>query len=113
MITISSNNSEIRSSHNIAAVMRKRILLYILIVMCVSYEASAIGNDLDTINRKWLGKLEIPNGPKLTVTIELFKKADGTFGAVMGSPDQGRMGIPVDKFDFSDNIIRFDVNASF
>jgi dienelactone hydrolase len=79
--------------------------------MCVSYEASAIGNDLDTINRKWLGKLEIPNGPKLTVTIELFKKADGTFGAVMGSPDQGRMGIPVDKFDFSDNIIRFDVNA--
>ena len=111
MRTILSRNSKMSSNNYATDIMKKSILLCILIIICITSRAAATDNDLGNISRKWLGKLEIPNGPKLTVTIELFKKADGTFGAVMGSPDQGRMGIPVDKFDLSDNKIRFDINA--
>lgn len=91
--------------------MKKSILLYIFGIICVAGGVAASGNDSDNIKRKWLGKLEIPSGPKLTVTIEIFKKADGTFGAVMGSPDQGRMGIPVDEFEWAEHKIRLEIKA--
>ena len=72
---------------------------------------AAASNHPENIQRKWLGKLEIPNGSKLTVTIEIFEKADRTLGAVMGSPDQGRTGIPVDALTWADDKIRFDIKA--
>lgn len=91
--------------------MKNSILLCILGIICVAGGVAASGNDSDNIKRKWLGKLEIPNRAKLTVTIEIFEKADGSLGAVMGSPDQGRMGIPVDKFEWTEDKIRFDIKA--
>jgi len=90
--------------------VKKSILLCVCGIICAAGAAVA-GNDFNDIKHKWLGKLEIPNGTKLTVTIEIFEKADGTLGAVMGSPDQGRMGIPVDEFRRQEDKIRLDIKA--
>ena len=89
----------------------KKSILCILGIICVAGSVAASDNDFNSIKHKWLGKLEIPNGPKLTVTIEIFEKADQSLGAVMGSPDQGRVGIPVDAFEWTEDRIKFDIRA--
>jgi hypothetical protein len=48
---------------------------------------------------KWLGKISIPNGPTLSVGIELFARADGSPGASMAfdrrTVVQGVLGGPI------------------
>jgi len=91
--------------------MKTSVWLFTFGMIGFAAVAAAASNDSENIQRKWLGKLEIPNGSKLTVTIEIFEKADRTLGAVMGSPDQGRTGIPVDELTWADGKIRLDIKA--
>lgn len=51
---------------------------------------------LADLQGKWLGNLQIPDGPTLTAGIELFTRADGQIGANMVSPDQGVSVMPID-----------------
>ena len=51
---------------------------------------------LADLQGKWLGSLQIPDGPTLTAGIELFTRADGQIGANMVSPDQGVSVMPID-----------------
>lgn len=60
----------------------------------------------------WLGLLQVPNGPQLRVVIEVFEKADGTLGAAMHSPDQGKMNLTVQDFTLGPELVRFQAGAN-
>lgn len=44
---------------------------------------------LDNIKGAWLGTMNIPEGPSLRIGVEVFKKADNTWGGNIASLDQG------------------------
>jgi uncharacterized protein len=44
---------------------------------------------LPELNGAWLGTMQIPDGPKLRVGVEIFRKADGQWGGNVASLDQG------------------------
>jgi uncharacterized protein len=54
---------------------------------------------------KWLGTLAIPQGPQLRTGIELFARADGSPGAILVSPDQAPMALPVDRVQIANGQI--------
>jgi uncharacterized protein len=60
---------------------------------------------------KWLGKVNVPNGPTLRTGIELFARADGSPGANFVSPDQGQFNIPVDRVSLTDDRIELTLSA--
>lgn len=91
--------------------MRRLTLMWILLAATTTHGATNSDTMSHDIKPKWLGKLNLPNGHQLTVTIEILEKADGTLGAIMGSPDQGRMGIPVDTFEYRGDRIKLDIKA--
>ncbi|KGJ91946.1 alpha/beta hydrolase family protein [Thalassotalea sp. ND16A] len=63
-------------------------ILVISILLMVSHCANAQTN-LNDIKGAWLGSMQIPEGPKLRIGIEVFKKADGQWGGNIASLDQG------------------------
>lgn len=56
---------------------------------------------LTDLHGKWLGSIQIPEGPTLAAGIELFTRADGKTGANMVSPDQGVAVMPIDTVSWS------------
>lgn len=50
---------------------------------------------IENVEGAWLGAMAIPNGPTLTIGIEVFQKADGAWGGNVASLDQGVRYMPV------------------
>lgn len=50
---------------------------------------------LRDIQGAWLGTMQIPEGPKLRIGVEIFEKADGSWGGNVASLDQNSRYIPV------------------
>jgi pimeloyl-ACP methyl ester carboxylesterase len=48
----------------------------------------------------WLGEMQITDGPKLKIGVEIFKKADGQWGGNIASLDQNQRYIPVSEVKF-------------
>jgi uncharacterized protein len=58
-------------------------------LLCL-FSSMAVGQvTLPDLKGAWLGAMQIPDGPKLRVGIEIFKKADGRWGGNVASLDQG------------------------
>lgn len=58
-------------------------------LLCL-FSNAAIGQvTLPELKGAWLGTMQIPDGPKLRVGVEIFKKADGHWGGNVASLDQG------------------------
>lgn len=66
---------------------------------------------LADLQGKWLGSLQIPDGPTLSAGIELFTKADGQVGANMVSPDQGVAVMPIDAVNWTNGELVVDAGA--
>ena len=57
-------------------------------LLCL-FSSGAIGQvTLSQLKGAWLGTMQIPDGPKLRVGVEIFKKADGHWGGNVASLDQ-------------------------
>jgi dienelactone hydrolase len=83
--------------------MRKSIFLFIaiLITHCL------IGQD---ISGKWNGILKVQS-LELRVVFNV-EKTDDTYKSTMDSPDQGAMGIPVDKTTVENDQVRFEITPA-
>jgi uncharacterized protein len=58
-------------------------------LLCL-FSSVALGHvTLPELKGAWLGTMQIPDGPKLRVGVEIFKKADGRWGGNVASLDQG------------------------
>lgn len=55
---------------------------------------------IDYLSGSWLGAMQIPDGPKLRIGLEIFKKADGQWGGNVASLDQNQRYIPVSEVNF-------------
>lgn len=80
----------------------KRVILFLAILaLGVSgYAQSIVGN--------WEGKLELSPLYSLKLVLHIHD-VDGNLSATMDSPDQGAMGIPVDRVTFDDGTLTFDL----
>lgn len=61
------------------------------------------------LNGIWAGKLDLPNGVKLTVALNLNKDEAGNYKATLDSPDQGAMGIPTESTTINNDSIRVEI----
>jgi pimeloyl-ACP methyl ester carboxylesterase len=52
---------------------------------------------LDDLTGSWLGAMQIPDGPKLRIGLEIFKKANGQWGGNVASLDQNQRYILVSE----------------
>ena len=79
----------------------------------MSEPTSHLKNDvqLADLQGKWLGSLQIPDGPTLAAGIELFTRADGRIGANMVSPDQGVAVMPIDGVQFQNGELTIAAGA--
>jgi pimeloyl-ACP methyl ester carboxylesterase len=76
-------------------------LLTLFVLLGVSFAAHT-GVEIKSIQGAWLGQMQIPNGPQLTVGLEVFKKADGNWGANVSSMDQGNRYISVSDISINE-----------
>lgn len=74
--------------------MRMKSMYMILLLLTVAAQAQG-DNKLSDLAGSWMGDMQIPNGPTLTIGLEVFKKADKQWGANVTSMDQGNRYIPV------------------
>ncbi len=60
----------------------------------------------------WQGKMEISPDQKLTIQFVISKKDDGSYSAILNSPDTGGIkDIPVDTITFKDETLNLEVSA--
>lgn len=67
---------------------------------------------LDDIKGSWLGTMQIPNGPELRVGVEIFRKADNSWGGNVASLDQDTRYIPVGSVTLADNQLELTLAAA-
>ena len=67
---------------------------------------------LDDIKGSWLGTMQIPNGPELRVGVEIFRKADDSWGGNVASLDQDTRYIPVGSVTLADNQLELTLAAA-
>jgi pimeloyl-ACP methyl ester carboxylesterase len=61
---------------------------------------SLVPIDLNSVEGVWMGPLEISGGEKIRALFEISADGEGAYTAEFGVPDQGAMGIPVEKIEF-------------
>ncbi|WND04050.1 alpha/beta fold hydrolase [Temperatibacter marinus] len=72
----------------------KNLLIVSLMLMALTGMVKA-GDSLAAYKGAWYGKMQIPNGPELRIGVEIFQKADRSWGGNVASLDQGARYIPV------------------
>lgn len=63
--------------------------VFAVLVLAICSQHSFAKSHIENISGAWLGTMNIPQGPSLRIGIEVFKKADGTWGGNIASLDQG------------------------
>ncbi|HMM68398.1 MAG TPA: alpha/beta fold hydrolase [Dokdonella sp.] len=72
--------------------------------------STAIGQvALPELEGAWLGTMQIPDGPKLRVGVEIFKKADGRWGGNVASLDQGVRYMLVSSVEVKDETVKVEL----
>lgn len=74
-------------------------ILTLAVVLTTSNLANA-QTQINDIEGAWLGAMQIPDGPKLRIGVEIFKKADGKWGGNVASLDQNQRYILVSNVGF-------------
>ncbi|MGE4072912.1 MAG: alpha/beta hydrolase family protein [Lysobacterales bacterium] len=64
---------------------------------------------MEDVQGAWLGSMQVPDGPKLRVGVEIFRKADGSWGGNLASPDQGVRYMPVGSVSLSADLLRVEL----
>jgi len=85
--------------------------IFFTVIIMVSVPVSA-AETIEGIQGSWLGSMQIPDGPKLRIGIEIFKKADGTWGGNAASLDQDTRYIPVGSVTVTNNIMNLTLAAA-
>jgi len=64
---------------------------------------------LPELEGAWLGTMQIPDGPKLRVGVEIFRKADGQWGGNVASLDQGVRYMLVEKVEANGDTVEVEL----
>ncbi len=83
------------------------LILTVLISLAVQVGASEFKQGIEG---NWLGKLQV-SGMELRLVFKFAKNVDGSFTAIMDSPDQGVKDIPIDQVVFEDGTVRLEAKA--
>ena len=69
---------------------KKVISLVVMLIILTANHIVIAQSSLNDFNGAWLGTMQITDGPKLRVGMEIFKMADGNWGGNIASLDQGQ-----------------------
>jgi hypothetical protein len=118
LINLELNN---QNSLNRGIVMKKIIVIFVIILSvfglgCTSQndsvsdqdDGSTVPADQQEIQGIWQGVLEV-SGAKLRIVFNISAGQNSTLTATMDSPDQGVIGIPVDKVTFQNDNLDLEV----
>ena len=64
---------------------------------------------MEDLEGAWLGSMKVPDGPTLRVGVEILKKADGSWGGNVASPDQGVRYMTAAKVGLEGEVLRVDL----
>lgn len=64
---------------------------------------------MEELQGAWLGSMQVPDGPKLRVGVEIFQKADGSWGGNVASPDQGVRYMTVGSVSLREDVLRVEL----
>ena len=85
--------------------MRKlTIKLCCFIALALFNQTSLATTTINDLQGAWLGTMNIPNGPSLRIGVEVFKKADKSWGGNIASLDQGARYMLVSSVNVEENI---------
>lgn len=76
----------------------------LLLTMALLSHDVLAGTTMRDIKGAWLGTMQIPEGPSLRVGVEVFKKADGSWGGNVASLDQGARYMSVSKVSIENDV---------
>ena len=103
--------------------MKKSIVIFVIILSIVGlgctspndsvsdqdYEGTVLADQQD-IQGIWQGVLEV-SGTKLRIVVNISAGQNSTLTATMDSPDQGVIGIPVDKVTFQNDNLNIEIQS--
>jgi uncharacterized protein len=78
-------------------------------LMCLLSTNATANASMQELQGAWLGSMQIPDGPELRVGVEIFQKADGSWGGNVASPDQGVRYMPVSKVSLTDTVVKVEL----
>jgi len=92
--------------------MSKKMGIVLAALLCLAAASlSLLSQEKKGIEGTWEGVLNV-EGTDLRVVFKINKEADGALTAVMDSPDQGAMDIPLDTVTFDDGTLRLEWEAA-
>lgn len=78
--------------------------IFTALILAVCSHNIYAATQIENINGSWLGTMNIPEGPSLRIGVEVFKKADGSWGGNIASLDQGARYMLVDEVSVENDI---------
>src|SRR5262249_35553324 len=86
------------------------LLLIATAVLVVTMRFTGSGSAPKDIQGDWEGTLQVDK-ITLRLVFHFSKKPDGSYGAMLDSPDQGGKDVPATAVAFSNSIVRVDLSA--
>ncbi len=65
--------------------------------------------DLKSIEGIWVGPVKIDGGEEIRLLFEITSDTASTYTALFGSPDQGAMGLPVEKVEYAQKMLNIEM----
>ena len=85
---------------------------YLWIILILGFLSSGSAMAQTDITRTWQGKMDLSPEQKLTIQFIITKKDDGSYSAVLNSPDTGAIkDIAADSVTYKDGILDIDVKS--
>src|ERR1019366_355815 len=85
--------------------MERTTMKRFLAIAALTFLAATVARAQD-IAGDWQGTIKTGMG-ELRLVLHVAKNADGTFKALVDSPDQGAAGVPIDSITLEGNKLRF------
>lgn len=83
--------------------------LFILACLALFMSSVTRAGVLEEHYGRWMRGLAISHGPAIRTGIELFPRADGRPGAILVSPDQTPIALPIDRVQTVNGEVRFSI----
>jgi pimeloyl-ACP methyl ester carboxylesterase len=80
-----------------------------VVALAAALQSIASAGILQEHQGRWMGQIEVPDGPTLKIGAELFTRADGSYWASVSSPDQNVYDIPVKSIKESEDTLELDL----
>jgi len=108
------NNSLLLKSNALAAVYEgvfnsKEMMIEGSFIQGDTTQLTMVPMDLNSIEGIWMGPVKIEGGEVIRMLFEISTDEEGKYSAEFGVPDQGAMGLPVEKIEYAQENLNIEI----